>query len=201
MTLPAPRRIALASANQHKLEEIRDILAPYGFAPVGLDHWPDIDDLPETAETFEGNALMKAQALADLKGVVAVADDSGLEVDALDGAPGVHSKRFTPEASHPANNAKLLEVLEGVGDRRARFRCVIALVTPQGQQAFASGACEGSIGHELRGAGGFGYDPLFLPDETPGRSMAELSSEEKNAISHRGRAFRQLPALLEELGL
>ncbi len=201
MTSPAPRRIALASANPHKLEEIRAILAPFGFEPVGLDAWPDIDDLPETADTFEGNALMKARALAELKGVVAVADDSGLEVDALEGDPGVHSKRFTPEASHAANNVKLLRVLQGIEERSARFRCVIALVTPEGQQALASGACEGRIGHELRGAGGFGYDPLFMPVETPGRSMAELSSAEKNAISHRGRAFRQLPELLEQLGL
>ncbi len=201
MAQPTPRRIAVASANLNKLEEITAILAPYGFEPVGLDHWPEIDDLPETADTFEGNALMKAQALVDLKGVVAVADDSGLEVDALGGAPGVHSKRFTPEARHDANNAKLLRVLDGVGERAARFRCVIALVTPDGRQALASGACEGTIGHQLRGAGGFGYDPLFLPDETPGRSMAELSADQKNAISHRGRAFRQLPALLERLGL
>ena len=201
MTQPTPRRIAVASANPNKLEEIKAILAPYGFEPVGLDAWPDIDDLPETADSFEGNALMKAQALVELKGVVAVADDSGLEVDALDGAPGVHSKRFTPEASHAANNTKLLTVLAGVEGRSARFRCVIALVTPGGEQALASGSCEGRIGHELRGAGGFGYDPLFLPDEIPGRSMAELSAEDKNAISHRGRAFRQLPGLLEELGL
>jgi XTP/dITP diphosphohydrolase len=201
MTQPTPRRIAVASANQHKIEEIEAILAPFGFEPVGLDHWPDIDDLPETADTFEGNALMKARALAELKGVVAVADDSGLEVDALGGAPGVHSKRFTPEATHAANNEKLLRVLAGVGDRGARFRCVIALVTPDGRQATAAGACEGSIGHDLRGAGGFGFDPLFLPTEAPGRSMAELSADEKNAISHRGRAFRQLPGLLEQLGL
>lgn len=196
-----PRRIAVASANRHKLEEITAILAPFGFEPVGLDAWPDIDDLPETADTFEGNALMKARALAELKGVVAVADDSGLEVDALGGAPGVHSKRFTPEASHAANNTKLLRVLDGVEDRAARFRCVIALVTPDGRQALASGACEGRIGLAPRGAGGFGYDPLFMPEETPGQAMAELSSDEKNAISHRGRAFRQLPGLLEELGL
>jgi XTP/dITP diphosphohydrolase len=201
MDQPTPRTIAVASANPHKLEEIRAILAPLGFEPVGLEAWPDIDDLPETADTFEGNALMKARALAELKGVVAVADDSGLEVDALSGAPGVHSKRFTPEASHAANNTKLLSVLDGQRDRTARFRCVIALVTPDGREALASGSCEGSIGQGLRGRGGFGYDPLFLPDEAPGRSMAELSADEKNAISHRGRAFRQLPGLLERLGL
>lgn len=200
MSQPVLRRIAIASANQHKLDEIRAILAPFGFEPVGLDHWPDIDDLPETEDTFEGNALMKARALFELEGVVAVADDSGLEVDALDGAPGVHSKRFTPQARHDTNNAKLLRVLEGVEDRRARFRCVVAVVGPAGQRT-ASGACEGSIAFAQRGQGGFGYDPLFLPEETPGRSMAELSSDEKNRISHRGRAFRQLPSLLEALGV
>jgi XTP/dITP diphosphohydrolase len=200
MTKPALRRIAIASGNHHKLVEIRAILAPFGFEPVGLDAWPDIDDLPETEETFEGNALMKARALFELKGVVSVADDSGLEVDALGGAPGVHSKRYTPQASHAANNDKLLLELDGVQDRRARFRCVVAVVGPGGQIT-GSGSCEGSIGQRLRGVGGFGYDPLFRPDESPGRSMAELSSDEKNLISHRGRAFRQLPGLLEKLGL
>jgi len=189
----------VATANPHKLEEIRGILGPLGFAPVGLEAWPELGDLPETADTFEGNALMKARALFELIGVVTVADDSGLEVDALDGAPGVHSKRFTSEGTHPANNRELLRVLQGVSDRAARFRCVVAVVGP-GVELCASGSCEGRIGHELRGAGGFGYDPLFMPRETPGRSMAELSADEKNLISHRGRAFRQLPALLAQLG-
>ena len=146
MSQPAPRRIAIASANRHKLEEIRAILHPFGFEPHGLEAWPDIDDLPETEDTFEGNALMKARALFELEGVVAVADDSGLEVDALGGAPGVYSKRYTPEGTHDANNAKLLGALEGSEDRRARFRCVVAVVGPSGQVT-ASGACEGSIAH------------------------------------------------------
>lgn len=193
------RPIAIATANRHKLEEIRAILAPLGFAPVGLEAWPDLGDLPETAETFEGNALMKARALFTARGVVAVADDSGLEVDALDGAPGVRSHRFTPEGTHEANNARLLALLAGVAKRRARFRCAVAVVGPGGE-ATSHGACEGCIALAPRGAGGFGYDPLFLPDETPGRTMAELAAEEKNAISHRGRAFRRVPELLRRIG-
>jgi XTP/dITP diphosphohydrolase len=194
-----PRRIAIASANPHKLQEIRAILAPLGFDPVGLDTWPDLDDLPETADTFEGNALMKARALYEAKGVLAVADDSGLEVDALDGAPGVHSKRFTPEGTHAANNRRLLALLAGVQTRTARFRCAIAVVGPGGE-TWDMGTCEGRIAEVPRGAGGFGYDPLFLPDETPGRTMAELEAAEKNALSHRGRAFRKLPELLARIG-
>ncbi|MCA9569286.1 MAG: non-canonical purine NTP pyrophosphatase, partial [Myxococcales bacterium] len=117
------------------------------------------------------------------------------EVDALGGAPGVHSKRFSPEGTTPANNALLLERLVGAADRTARFRCVVALVGPDGYERIAEGACEGRIALEPRGTDGFGYDPLFLPDEAPGRAMAELTVDAKNAISHRGRAFRQLPGL------
>jgi len=190
-----PRILAVASANAHKLVEIEAILAPLGFAPRGLDAWPDLEDLPETADTFEGNALMKARALFEAKGVLAVADDSGLAVDALGGAPGVHSKRFTPEASAEANNRRLLERLAGIADRRARFVCAVAVAGPGGE-ATALGTCEGRIALAPRGSGGFGYDPLFLPDETPGWTMAELSAAQKNAISHRGRAFRLLPELL-----
>ena len=127
-----------------------------------------------------------------------MADDSGIEVDALGGAPGVRSKRFSAEETDEANNALLIERLQHTNDRTGRFRCAIALVGPNGQ-ATASGAVEGQIAHSESGAGGFGYDPLFLPDEAPGRSMAEISPEEKNAISHRGRAFRQLPGLIESL--
>jgi XTP/dITP diphosphohydrolase len=142
---------------------------------------------------------MKARALYLAKGVVAVADDSGLEVDALGGAPGVRSHRFTQEGTHEANNRHLLARLAGVAGRSARFRCAVAVVGPGGE-ATATGTCEGRIAFAPRGAGGFGYDPLFLPDETPGRTMAELSAGEKNAISHRGRAFRLLPDLLRRIG-
>lgn len=133
-------------------------------------------------------------------GLPTVADDSGLEVAALDWGPGIHSKRFTPEATAASNNARLLRDLDGVSDRRARFRCVIALVTDQGE-ATASGQVEGVIGHEPKGEGGFGYDPLFWPVEYPGLTMAQVSMAQKNRVSHRARAFGQLEDLLRRLGL
>jgi XTP/dITP diphosphohydrolase len=188
--------LVFATANAHKVEEVRRILAPLGvtvqsLADLGLDLDP-----PETGDTFEANALQKARYVFEHTGQPTVADDSGIEVDALNGAPGVYSKRFSPEGTTPANNALLLQRLQGATDRTARFRCVVAYVDGTVERT-ASGACEGRIAEQLHGAGGFGYDPLFLPDEAPGRSMAELSADEKNAISHRGRAFRQLPDLLE----
>ena len=191
-------KILVASRNAHKLGEIREILAPFGIQVEDLNAWPELGELPEEEETFEGNALSKARAAYAATGRLTVADDSGIEVDALGGAPGVHSKRFTPEGSDTSNNAHLLQRLTDAQDRSGRFRCVIALVGPAGE-ATASGAVEGQIAHEERGEGGFGYDPLFLPNEQPGRSMAELTPDEKNAISHRGRAFRQLPALVRSL--
>jgi XTP/dITP diphosphohydrolase len=193
------RHLALATANPHKLREIAAILAPFGWTVAGLERWPEIGELPETAKTFAENALQKARALFAHTGLLSVADDSGLEVLALGGLPGVHSHRFTSEATHEANNAELLRRLQGMDDRRARFRCAMAVVGPM-IETTVEGCCEGRIGLALRGEGGFGYDPLFLPDEAPGRTMAQLPEAEKNAISHRGRAFRQLPAILERLG-
>jgi XTP/dITP diphosphohydrolase len=191
-------KILVASRNAHKLTEIREILAPYGLEVEDLNAWPEIGELPEEEDTFEGNALSKAHAAFNVTGCWTVADDSGIEIDSLGGAPGVRSKRFSPEETDEANNALLIERLQNTNDRTGRFRCAIALVGPNGQ-ATASGAVEGQIAHSESGAGGFGYDPLFLPDEAPGRSMAEISPDEKNAISHRGRAFRQLPELLASL--
>ena len=196
----AQRELAIASGNAHKLEEIAGILAPLGYRPVGLERWPELGELPETADSFEGNALMKARALFQHIGLPAVADDSGLVVDTLGGAPGVHSKRFTPQATAGSNNRALLRALEGATDRRARIICTVALVGPGGEIC-ATGSCEGRIGLVEKGDGGFGYDPLFLTDDHPGRTMAELSPAEKNRISHRGRAFGQLPALLAQLGV
>ncbi len=188
-------QIVLASRNAHKAVEIEAILAGTGVEVLTLDAFPDVGELAEDGDTFEANALQKAEQAHALTGCIVVADDSGLEVDALGGAPGVYSKRFSPEATGPANNALLIERLTGQSDRSARFRCVISVVG-LGEPRFASGACEGQIGVEEVGAGGFGYDPVFFPEEANGRSMAELSMDEKNAISHRGRAFRQLPKLL-----
>ncbi len=191
-------QLVLATNNAHKLDEIRQILAEAGLDGVelrDLSSWPELPDAPEEQPDFEGNALQKARYVFEHTGLPAVADDSGIEVEALGNAPGVHSKRFTPEATAESNNRRLLAELEGVTDRRARFRCALALVGPAGE-ATASGSVEGHIGTAPRGDGGFGYDPLFWPVETPGRTMAELTPDQKNAISHRGRAFRQLPALL-----
>lgn len=193
-------RIVLATTNAHKLDEIRAILAGSDLHLVGLDTWPDLPEPPETGDTFEDNALQKARFVAEATGLPALADDSGLEVESLGGAPGVRSKRYTPEATASSNNARLIQALAGVEDRRARFCCALALVAGPAS-AVATGRCEGTIAHQPRGQGGFGYDPLFLPLETPGRSMAELSPEEKNRISHRGRALEHLPRLLRELGL
>lgn len=190
-------QLVFATNNAHKVDEVRAILAGTRFtvltlAEAGIDVDPE-----ETEATFEGNALLKARAIqALLPGSWVLADDSGLEVDALDGAPGVHSKRYSDEGTHAANNAKLLAALKGRDDRAARFRCVLAVLDPDGGAQLLDGRCEGRIAEELRGEHGFGYDPLFLPDAHPGRSMAQLTMDQKNAISHRGAAFGQLTQVL-----
>ena len=130
-------------------------------------------------------------------GLPTIADDSGIEIRALNWEPGVYSKRWTSEASDSANNRKLLRELDGKADRMARYRCAIALITPSGIQT-AEGICEGTIGHALQGEGGFGYDPLCWPTDYPGRTMAEISMDEKNRISHRSRAFAHLPDMLKK---
>ncbi len=188
-------QLLFATHNAHKVEEVRVILAESGIELVTLSDIGFSEDPPETGDTFEANALQKARWVRERTGRAVVADDSGLEVDALGGAPGVYSKRFSPEALPGPNNALLLSKLQGVPDRRGRFRCVIAVIDDRGERT-ASGSCEGRIGTALPGTGGSGYDPLFLPDEIPGLSLAEVSMAQKNAISHRGRAFRQLPGLL-----
>jgi XTP/dITP diphosphohydrolase len=188
-------KLLFATNNAHKVDEVRAILAGTGIEVLTLREAGLDVDPPETGDTFEANALQKARFLFERTGLACVADDSGLEVDALGGAPGVHSKRFSPQAEPDANNRLLLERLGARPDRAARFRCVIAVVAP-GWERTADGRCEGAIARAPRGDQGFGYDPLFLPDEAPGRTMAELSMDEKNAISHRGRAFRRLPELL-----
>lgn len=186
-------KLLFATNNTHKIAEAARILqtaAPdlvlVTLAEAGLDVDP-----PENEPTFEGNALSKARALFALTGLPTVADDSGIEVTTLGGRPGVHSKRFSPEATDEANNRLLVALLDGADDRSARYRCAVALVSADGELV-TDGSCTGSITDSPRGAGGFGYDPHFLPDDAPGRTMAELTADEKHAISHRGRAFRAL---------
>lgn len=190
------RHVVVATANRGKLEEIRSAFGFEGWEFVtAVDLGAAPLDIAETGTTFEENARLKAHAYREAFGCAALADDSGLEVDALGGAPGVYSARYAGESATDAdNNVKLLAELAGLPDvaRAARFRCVMVLVDEDGSEMVASGTCEGTIADEGRGAGGFGYDPLFLPVATPGRTMAELGRDEKNAISHRGAALRAL---------
>jgi XTP/dITP diphosphohydrolase len=183
--------LVIGTRNIHKLREIRQILAVPNLALLSALDFPDIPEVIEDGDSFEANAIKKATALSLATGLWALADDSGLEVEALNGAPGVYSARFAGEpVSYEANNRKLLKLLEKETNRRARFRCVIALSGPTGKAQTVEGVCSGSIIRECRGAGGFGYDPLFVPDGYS-QTFAELPAEQKNAISHRGRALRK----------
>ena len=199
MTDAPATRVVVATSNSGKLVEIESALAVPGWEFVAASELGRAPDVEETGETFLENALLKAEAYRSVFDLPALADDSGLEVDALGGAPGVRSARYAgEEATDAENNARLLAELEGTpeGGRRARFRCVIALVDAGGAVITADGTCEGRIGAAPRGSGGFGYDPLFLPDDGGGRTMAELELAEKNRISHRGRALMALRELL-----
>ncbi len=204
-------RIVVATKNAGKLVELRQLLDVAGLELVGIDQaGVELPDVEETGQTYRDNALLKARAVAAITGQLALADDSGLEVDALGGAPGVHSARYAGGAGPRANTEKLLVAMEGVSaaERTARFRCVIAVVSadPSRPAVIVEGTCEGAITRAMRGAGGFGYDPVFdvAPHELavlPGRSgatstltMAELSDGEKNRISHRGKAVSALRA-------
>jgi XTP/dITP diphosphohydrolase len=199
------RIVVIASNNAHKVQEIREILAE---VLPGMDFKPmrEIGGFampPEDGATFEDNAFIKADYIHEVTGLPAIADDSGLVVDALDGAPGVRSARYAgEEATDAQNNAKLLDALRDVpdGHRSARFVCTMAFVTDAVHIA-GVGLCEGSVGRTPRGAGGFGYDPLFWPQEEPGRTMAELSEQHKNAISHRRHAAEDLAARLRALSV
>ncbi len=195
------KRLIIATSNPHKVEEIESVLGQIGIVCVALGD-AGIPEPEEDGATFEANARIKAIAYAKAVGATVLADDSGLEVDALGGRPGVHSARFagigaTREQRDAANNARLLRELDGVADaqRGARFVCVLCVARPDGTVAAqARGHFEGRIGHTLRGANGFGYDPLLVLED--GRTSAELSSQEKNARSHRGNALRTLVTLL-----
>ena len=189
--------LVTATANPDKVREIQAILeASQAKAKIMLLPRPASIPVPEEdADTLLGNARIKAQCIAEATGQPAVADDTGLEVAALDGAPGVHSARFAgPQASYHDNVTALLEALAGVpaANRQAQFRTVALVRFPDGHEVFAEGTVAGSIGTQPQGEGGFGYDPVFIPDEADGLTLAELSADEKNSLSARGRAFRSL---------
>ncbi len=191
------KQIVFASNNPHKLRELRE-LAGADMAILSLDDIGCHDDIPETADTFEGNALLKARWVKERYGYDCFADDSGLEVDALGGEPGVRSARYAGEGhDSAANNAKLLSRLSGTTDRRARFRTAIALLAGNDEPRFFNGSVEGEILTEAHGEGGFGYDPLFRPLGW-NKTFAEATPDEKNAVSHRGNAVRLLMDFLSQ---
>ena len=192
-------KLIIASNNAHKLTEMKAILAPFfddvqSMREAGIEH-----ETVEDGTTFMENAVKKAKELAEISGCCAIADDSGLCVDALGGAPGIYSARFSGvHGDDKANNRLLLQKLEGVQDRGAHYTCAIALAWPDGKTVTAEDYLYGEIAHDEKGSNGFGYDPLFLLPER-GLRTAELSPEEKNRISHRGKALRQLVEKLEAM--
>lgn len=192
-------RLVLASTNKGKLRELKQMLSGWPVELMSLADYPDAPPVVEDGDTFVKNAIKKAVSLARYSGEVALADDSGLEVDALGGRPGVLSARFAGEQGNDsANNRLLLELMADVPqeNRGARFRCAIAIAGPEGTIDTAEGACEGRIGYEPRGEGGFGYDPLFFIPEY-GCTMAELPEEVKNRLSHRAMAMQGAVKLLK----
>jgi len=187
-----PVEVVLATGNAHKVPEIAAILGP-GFEVEAID--PDVD---ETGETFEENALLKARAAAAMTGLLSIADDSGIEVDVLGGAPGIRSARWTEESDWIP---RVLRESDGVPweERTARFVSAAAAAWPDGRDVVVRGVVEGHVAFEARGEAGFGYDPIFVPDEGDGRTFGEMSADEKHGLSHRGRAFRELRVVLEDV--
>lgn len=193
-------RIVLASRNKGKIRELRELLAESGIAAevLSLADFPELPEIEEDGATFRENAVKKARIVAAATGLVTLADDSGLEVDALGGKPGVLSARFAgSHGNDSANNEFLLDRLQGITEnhRTARFRCAIAITAPNGMTETCDGFCEGVIGFAPKGAGGFGYDPLFFIPEQ-GMTMAELPDGTKNRISHRAKAMQQAITML-----
>jgi len=186
----------LASGNPHKIGELKDLLTPFDISIKSTLDYPDAEEVVEDKPDLEGNALKKARFWHEKTGLPSLSDDTGLEVEAINGAPGVYSARYAGEnATYEQNTQKLLAELDGVANRSARFRTVVAFIDQKGSEYIFEGICEGEIISEKRGEKGFGYDPVFVPagyDET----FAELSSEQKNDISHRGKAMQ---AFLEYL--
>ena len=199
------RTLLVASRSEHKLRELRELLRLERAELVSLEGAGIEGDPVEDGRTFRANAAIKARFGLRATGLPTLADDSGIEVDALDGAPGVRTRRYAGEhATDADNNAKLLAALDGLPPERrgARYVCVLAVAMPGGSLVFAQGTCRGRIAAEPRGTGGFGYDPIFEPDGEPpgGRTFGQWTPEEKNRISHRARAARRLAPRLAELG-
>lgn len=194
-------RIIFATGNEGKMREIRMIMADLGYEILSMKEAGISANIEENGETFEENAMIKAKGIAALCNDLVLADDSGLEIDALNREPGVYSARYLGEdTSYHIKNANLIQRLEGVPeeDRTARFVCAIAAVLPDGRTFTTKAAVEGRIGYEERGENGFGYDPIFLLPEY-GKTTAELSPEEKNKLSHRGKALRLMKEMLKEV--
>ena len=187
--------LVLSTRNPHKLREFNVLMAPHRVLPLP----EEVELPPETGDTFAENALTKAQAAADATGGAAIADDSGISAAALGGRPGVYSARYAGEnATDEENLSKLLDEVPDDGDRRVAYVCALAYVEPGGETHVVEGRCEGTLAHQPRGDGGFGYDPAFVPDDRDdGLTMSELSQADKDAISHRGRAARGLLAWLD----
>lgn len=194
------KKIVIATQNKGKAKDFETLLAPLGYKVLTLLDVAQDMDVEETGVTFEENAILKAETVSNALGIPVISDDSGLEIDALNGEPGVYSARYAGAAkSDSANIDKVLEKLAGVPDseRTARFRCVLAVAAPGQKTETFSGSCEGMILHERRGDNGFGYDPVFyVPAQN--KAMAELQPHEKAAISHRGNALRQLKESMPE---
>ncbi len=187
--------LLISSRNDHKIREIRSILGRPGLVILSAMDFPDLPDVEEDGDTFAANALKKARELAKATGVWTIADDSGLEVDALDGRPGIYSARYAGVHGRDAdNNAKLLRDMDAVTDRGCQFHSAVALVAPDGREWLAEGICRGTLLREGRGNGGFGYDPLFVPDGFS-QTFAELGPEQKNRISHRAKALAKAKEL------
>jgi XTP/dITP diphosphohydrolase len=191
-------KAVLASNNPGKLRELNTILSALGLEVISQREAGLNLDVEETGTTFEENSLLKAQAACQASGMIAIADDSGLEVDALNGAPGVYSARYgTPDLDDQGRTALLLKNMEGKEERACRFVSVVTCCFPDGRVLVARGTCEGQVAENPRGDNGFGYDPIFYVPE-PKKTFAQLSDEEKNARSHRGRALQKLAELLKE---
>jgi len=193
------KNIIIATKNKGKVREFEAMLAPLGYQVQSLLDFPASIDVEETGQTFEENAILKAEAISKEFQLMTIADDSGLEIDFLNGEPGVFSARYAgPEKDDQANIEKVLEKLENVemGQRQARFVCALAISIPGKQTKTVIGTCEGYIAYERKGQGGFGYDPIFCIDDK-GKTMAELSKEDKNKISHRADAIRKIKELLK----